>query len=104
MAFGQEKERTQDFMCPAIDAEDETGFEFPDSVKIIALPKPLTVQDANFSYRSQYLRQGNTVTVKRGITFRHAGVVCSPADYKRMQPLLDRMIGDLKAQIIISGP
>ena len=104
IAFGQEKERTQDFMCPAIDAEDETGFEFPSSVKIIALPKPLTLQDAHFNYRSQYLRQGNTVTVKRGITFRHDGVVCSPADYQRMQPLLERMIRDLKAQIIISGP
>ena len=104
MAFGQEKERTQDFVCPAIDAEDETGFVFPKGVTIIALPKPLTLRDANLRYRSQYLRDGNTVTVRRGISFSNDGVVCSAADYKRMQPLLDRMIRDLKAQIIISGP
>ena len=104
MAFGLEKERTQEFMCPSIDAEDETGFVFPDSVKIIALPKSLTLQDANMRYRSHYLRSGNTVTVKRGITFRTSGAVCSAADYKRMQPLLERIIRDLKAQIIIEGP
>ena len=104
MAFGQEKGRTQDFMCPAIDAEDETGFTFPKDVRIIALPKPLTLHDANFRYHSQYLRDGNIVTVRRGITFRNHGVVCNAADYKRMQPLLDRIIRDLKAQIIISGP
>ena len=104
MSFGQEKERSQDFVCPAIDAEDETGFAFPDGIKIIALPNGLTLRDENFVYRSQYLRRGNSVTVKRSVTFRNKGAVCSAADYKRMQPLLDRMIVDLKSQVIISGP
>ena len=103
MSFGQEKERTQDFVCPAIDAEDETGFAFAAGIKIIALPRPLALRAGNFRYRSQYLRRGNTITVKRSVTFQHKGVVCGAADYKRLQPLLERMIGDLKSQIIISG-
>jgi transglutaminase-like putative cysteine protease len=103
MAFGQEKERTQDFMCPAIDASDETAFAFPDGVKIVALPRALALDDANFRYRSQYLRRGNTVTVRRSVTFSRDGVVCSPADYRRIQPLLDRIIRDLKSQVIVSG-
>ena len=103
MSFGQEKERTQDFVCPAIDAEDETGFAFASGIKIIALPRPLALQDGNFRYRSQYLRRGNTITVKRSVTFQNKTVVCSAADYKRLQRLLDRMIRDLKSQVIISG-
>ena len=102
-ALGQEKERRQDFVCPAIDTEDETGFEFPKGVKILALPKPVALRDANFSYRAAYIRKGNTVWVKRRVTFRHDGIVCTPADYKRMQPTVDRMIRDLKSQLIVQA-
>jgi transglutaminase-like putative cysteine protease len=104
LAFGQEKERRQDFVCPAIDSEDETGFEFPAQAQIIALPKPVILRDANLSYRASYERKQNTVLVKRRLSFRHDGIVCTPADYRRMQPLLDRMIRDLKGQIIVSAP
>ena len=103
IAFGQEKERTQHFICPAIDAEDETEFALPPELKIIALPRALTLEDANFRYRSQYQRRANTVLVKRSVTFRNPSMVCSPADYRRMQPMLDRMVRDLKSQVIV-GP
>jgi transglutaminase-like putative cysteine protease len=102
-ALGQEKERRQDFVCPAIDTEDETGFAFPKGVKILALPKPVALRDANFSYRADYIRKGNTVWVKRRVTFRHDGMVCTPADYKRMQPAVDRMIRDLRSQLIVQA-
>jgi transglutaminase-like putative cysteine protease len=101
--LGQEKERTQDFPCPAIDASDETTFAFPPQVKIIALPRALALDDANFHYRAQYRQQGNTVVVSRSVTFSNNGMVCSAADYRRMQPLLDRIIRDLRSQLIIGS-
>lgn len=102
--FGQQKERTQAFICPAIDADDETEFAFPDGVKVIALPRALTLADAHFRYSAQYLHHGNTVTVKRSVTFRNNTLVCSGADYQRMQPLLERILRDLKSQVIVDGP
>ncbi len=102
--LAQQKERSQDFNCPAIDAEDELTLAFPAGVNIIALPKALALEDAHLRYRSQYLQQGNAVIIQRSLTFRHATVVCSGADYRRMQPLLERMLRDLKSQVIISGP
>ena len=101
--FGQERERSQDFVCPAIDAEDVTGFDFPKSVRILALPKPLALRDANFSYAASYTRKGNTVVVKRQLRFSHDGVVCTPAEYRRMQPLVERMLRDLKSQLIVQA-
>jgi transglutaminase-like putative cysteine protease len=101
--FGQEKDRRQHFVCPAIDVEDETGFRFPKGVRILALPHPLLLTDADFSYRSAYVRKGNTVTIKRRLSFKHDGVVCSPDDYRRIQPALDRMMRDLRSQIIVTG-
>jgi transglutaminase-like putative cysteine protease len=101
--FGQEKDRRQDFVCPAINAEDELGFKFPKKTRIIALPKPLTINDADFAYRSNYTRKGNTVLVRRQLRFRHASMVCSPEDYRRMQGALDRMMRDLRGQVIVQG-
>ncbi len=102
-ALGQENQRRQDFMCPAIDTEEETAFAFPKGVRILALPRALSLRDAHFYYQSRYLRRANTVIVRRQMRFQNDSMVCSPADYRRMQPLLDRMIRDLKSQIIVAG-
>lgn len=102
-AFGQEKTRSQDFVCPTLDIEDETAFEFANGVRIVALPKALTLRDANFSYRASYVRKANSVVVRRSVQFQRHGIVCTPADYQRMRPLVDRMIQDLKNQIIVQG-
>jgi transglutaminase-like putative cysteine protease len=101
-ALGQERQRTQDFACPAIDAEDETGFTFADGVKILALPQPLVLHDANVDYSARYERRGNMVVARRRLQFRHHSMVCTAADYRRMQPLLERMLRDLKSQVIIA--
>jgi transglutaminase-like putative cysteine protease len=104
MAFGQEKERTQDFICPAIDADDETELALPTGASIIALPKSLTLEEPLLRYRAQYLQHGNAVIIKRSVTFGKQAMVCSAADYRRLQPLLERVMRDLKSQVIVSGP
>jgi transglutaminase-like putative cysteine protease len=101
--FGQEKDRRQDFVCPAIDAEDELGFRFPKTVRILALPKPTSIDDGNFAYRSSYKRQNGAVFIKRRLLFKHAGLICTPDEYRRMQPALDRMMRDLRSQVIVQG-
>jgi transglutaminase-like putative cysteine protease len=101
--FGQEKDRRQDFLCPAIDVEDELGFRFPKGVRILALPKPVTIADEHLGYRSSYVLKDSAVIVKRRLTFHRDGIICSPQDYRRMQPILDRMMRDLRSQIIVSG-
>ena len=105
--FAREAARSQDFVCPAIDAEDVTGLHFPAGVRIVARPKPLTLHDANFSYAASYAttytRKGSTVLVKRALRFRHHKPVCTPAEYRRMQPLLERIVRDLKSQLIVAS-
>ncbi len=101
--FAQENERQQDFVCGTVEWEDRASFEFPRNVSIVALPKPLKLSDANFSYSSSYVRSGSTVSVKRSLAFKHNGRTCTPAEFKRMQPVLERMIRDLKNQIIVKA-
>lgn len=102
--LAQEAQRTQDFVCPAIDSEDEVRFEFERGIRIIALPKTIALRDAHVRYQARYARDGRAVTVKRRLVFRNEGMVCSAASYRRMQPVLGRILRDLKSQLIIAAP
>jgi hypothetical protein len=101
--LGQESERRQDFVCPALDHEDETGFRLPKGVRILALPRPVSLMDGGIYYRASYARRGNEVRVKRRLTFRHGRATCTPADFRAMQPALDRVVRDLRTQIVVAG-
>ena len=98
--FTQEPERRQDFVCPAIDAEDEVRFHLPTRSRVLALPRAMHVDDANFAYHSRYARRGALVTVKRQLKFRHTAATCTPDDYRRMRPALERMLRDLRSQVV----
>ena len=102
--LGREPERRQDFVCPAIDAEDELRYRLPVKTRVLALPKPLVVDDGRFYYRSQYARQGDAVVVKRRLQFRHTATTCTPEDYRVMRPALERMMRDLRGQVVVRGP
>lgn len=102
-ALAQEPQRTQDFVCPGIDAEEETGFDFAPGVRIVALPRALDVGEGPFRYSARYRQEGNTVTVRRSLRFEHAGMVCRAGEYARMQAALERMLRDLRAQIIVEA-
>jgi hypothetical protein len=43
------------------------------------------------------------VKVLRRLTFRHGTATCTPADYRAMQPALDRIVRDLRSQIVVAG-
>ena len=99
-AFAQEPKRHQDFVCPAIDAEDEVRFHLPTRSRVLALPRATHVDDANFAYHSLYARRGALVTVQRQLKFRHTAATCTPDDYRRMRPALERMLRDLRSQVV----
>lgn len=100
----QEARRTQDFVCPAIDSEEEIRFEFARGIDIIALPRKLVVRDAHLSYQARYTRRGGVLTVWRRLVFSNEGMVCSAAAWRRMQPVLGRILRDLKGQVVIAAP
>ncbi|VXC07152.1 DUF3857 domain-containing transglutaminase family protein [Massilia sp. 9I] len=101
--LGREPERRQEFVCPAVDAEDELRYALPPRTRVLALPKGLVVDDGRFFYRSQYARQGNAVVVKRRLQFRHTAATCTPEDYRQMRPALERMMHDLRGQVVVQG-
>jgi hypothetical protein len=59
--------------------------------------------NGGLSYRASYVRRGSEVVVKRRLTFRHGRATCTPADYRAMQPALERINRDLRSQIVVAG-
>lgn len=88
--------------CPAIDATDETRYQLPRQVRILALPAPVSVTRGGVFYRAAYERQGNTVLVKRRLTFRNGRPTCTPAEVRAMRPALERVAHDLRSRVAIT--
>jgi hypothetical protein len=92
----------RDVACPAIDAADETRYQLPKQVRILALPAPASVTRGGVFYRAAYERQGNTVLVKRRLTFRSGRPICTPAEIRALRPALERVALDLRSRVSIA--
>jgi hypothetical protein len=88
--------------CPAVDAADETRYQLPKQVRILALPPPVNVTQGGVFYRAAYARQGNAVLVKRRLTFRNGRPTCTPAEVRAMRPALERVARDLRSRVAIT--
>jgi hypothetical protein len=98
-----ERERRLDFVCPAVDVEDETRLLLPQGVHAAALPGPASVITGGVFYRATYTRDSDAIRIKRRLTVRHGRATCTPADALAMRPALERIRRDLRSQVIVSG-
>ncbi|WP_312936097.1 DUF3857 and transglutaminase domain-containing protein [Pseudomonas sp.] len=101
--FTLEKQRRQGFQCFSGTTVERARFEFPPEVNVLALPKPVALQDSSLDYSAHYRREGNSVLIERQMRFHHPRAVCSPEDFKRLQPAIDSMVRDLQSQIIVQA-
>lgn len=88
--------------CPAVDAADETRYQLPKQLRILALPGPVSVTEGGVFYRAAYERQGNAVLVTRRLTFRNGRPTCTPAEVRAMRPALARIARDLRSSVTIA--
>lgn len=96
-----EKERTQNFSCLSSEISEVARLEFPAKVKILAVPKAVSVKQAGFDYRSTYVKKANTVLITRQYVFSKPEILCTPEDFAAMQRAIEGMVNDLKSQVIV---
>lgn len=99
--FMSEKERTQAFTCMSGEISESARVEFPAKIKILSLPKAVTLKEAGFDYRATYMKKANTVLITRHYGFAKADILCRPQDFEAMKPAIEAMVNDLKSQIIV---
>lgn len=94
----------QSVACPAVDASDEARYRLPRQMKILALPAPLSVTSGGIFYRAAYERHGNTVLVKRRLSFRNGRPGCTPAEVRALRPALEKIARDLRSRVRLAMP
>jgi len=99
----QERDRHHDFVCPAIDAEDEIRLRLPHGLRAASLPEPASVITGGIFYRASYVRESDDVLVKRRFTFRHGRATCTPEENRAMQPALERIRRDLRSRVTVAS-
>ncbi|MEK6744210.1 MAG: DUF3857 and transglutaminase domain-containing protein [Nitrospirota bacterium] len=99
-AYGPESKKPQ--ACSGGKSVEEYVLEFPDTMKIVAIPKDYELAGALIDYRATYRQSKNTLTVRRELKDKTPSNVCTPqvmADYKKAMLSIAR---DLKAQVLVS--
>jgi hypothetical protein len=105
-AMTRERQHHRDFTCPAVDAEVKTTFRLPAGKRIVALPRAVRLMDGGISFQAGYVRKvdagGLAIVVTRRLSFRHGRPTCTPAEYRAMQPALERIRRDLLSRTLLA--
>lgn len=87
-------------LCFSSHSEEEYEVTLPDNMQVLSVPEGIAVNSALVSYESSYRLEGRVLHVKRSVTDRMPGNVCTAevnAAYREaMQPLLN----DLRQQVL----
>jgi transglutaminase-like putative cysteine protease len=95
-----EPEKDADVACMGGTMTEEYVIELPKGVKVLSVPGNLKVGNELASYQASYKLKGATLTVKRVLEDRTKGNVCAPALIAKYRPLAEKIIDNLKEQVL----
>jgi transglutaminase-like putative cysteine protease len=100
-----EATRTQPFLCPENDYEEEATYAFPKSASLLAVPPDVHIASPYFQYRAEFRQVDGKLLIGRSFKSGKAGSkVCTPEDYLAMQADIKKMVRDLRSQFILRMP
>ncbi|HSQ78749.1 MAG TPA: hypothetical protein VLN91_07640, partial [Nitrospirota bacterium] len=99
-AYGPEPKKPQ--ACSGGKSVEEYVLEFPDTVKIMAIPKDYKLSTALVDYAATYRQSKNTLTVRRELTDKTPTDICTPQEMAEYKNAILSIARDLKAQVLIS--
>jgi transglutaminase-like putative cysteine protease len=89
-----------DVSCANGESTEEYVYHLPKGMKILAVPKDMSVKNDFLSYRATYRLQGNVLTVKRTLEDKTVGNVCSPAVFKAYKKFAIQVQQNVKSQVV----
>jgi hypothetical protein len=79
---------------------EEYSYTLPKGVKVLAVPKGVSVKSGAATYASKYELKGNVLTVKRELVDRTNRNVCPVSVQREFAAFARKVAADLKAQIV----
>lgn len=77
-----------------------TNITFPESAKILTLPKDVSVANQYGGYSASYTQEGQTVKIERNIWSEVPRGLCTPDIYPTVQEIGNLVMRDLRSQIL----
>jgi len=100
-----EASRTQPFVCPVNDLEEDAVYEFPDQASLLAVPPDVAIASPYIRYRASYRQVDGKLLVQRSfLSGKQGSKVCTPEDYLAMQADIRKIVRDLRSQFILRVP
>ena len=93
-------EKEADVTCSGGSVIEEYTIELPKKLKVLSVPENMKVANAFASYSATYKLKGNILTVKRVLDDRTKGNVCSPQISIEYQKLAEKIVDNLKEQVL----
>ncbi len=86
--------------CSSGFSTEEYEYRFPDDMKILAMPKSVDIQGAYLSYQASYTVEGNTLRVKKVFEDKTPGNVCAPELIKSQRAVIQKIVRNMKSQVV----
>jgi transglutaminase-like putative cysteine protease len=95
-----EPEMNFDVACGSTQMTEEYRIELPANMKVLSIPEDLTVSNDLITYTSTYKLAGNVLNVKREMDDRTQGNICTPQVTAQFQDIGNKIMDDLKSQVL----
>jgi hypothetical protein len=81
---------------------EEYEYEFPETMKMVGVPKNYLLSSPAIDYSATYRKSGNNLTVKRELLDKTATNVCSVAFMEEYKKSARKLVQDLKSQVLLT--
>ena len=98
--LGSDEQAAGESSCGGVLSDEEYVFEFPETMRIAALPSNLSLEQSGVAYTATYRQEANRIHVKRTLNDRTPGPVCSAEYNASYSQLMRKIMPDLRSQII----
>jgi transglutaminase-like putative cysteine protease len=93
-------EETTDVACSNGTATEEYVYTFPADMQILSVPDDFEIANDFLSYQATYKLEGRKLTVFRKFDDRTKGNTCSPALMAQYKALTEKVIPNMRAQVL----
>lgn len=97
---GIERAQGVDVTCAGSRIVQDYRYVFPKNVRILGLPRDISLSNRALGYRASYRRQGRIVIARRELDIKTVGSVCTPAMMRAYRTLARRALRNLRAQVV----
>lgn len=98
--LGSDEQAAGESSCGSVLSDEEYVFEFPETMRIAALPSDVSLEQDGVAYAATYRQEANRVHVKRTFDDRTPGPVCSAEYNASYSQLMRKIMPDLRSHII----